>query len=163
MAMKKFLILAIASLCASCSTNLYLCQTSGELTVYQYASTKRPTATTIQSSHHFISKSAKPNSKGFYKVVYGNIKGYVYKPTLTKQLAFISHWPYTYTAYFVFSPEFGYYRPGVDSPIRLPPDTPSYALPKSSGYSGGTIHVRGYYRKDGTYVRPHTRSAPRRR
>ena len=28
--------------------------------------------------------------------------------------------------------------------------------------SGGTVHVRGYYRKDGTYVRPHTRSAPRR-
>lgn len=30
----------------------------------------------------------------------------------------------------------------------------------SSG--GGTVRVRGYYRKDGTYVRPHTRSAPRR-
>lgn len=32
--------------------------------------------------------------------------------------------------------------------------TPSY-----SGY--GTVHVRGYYRKDGTYVRPHTRSRRR--
>lgn len=29
--------------------------------------------------------------------------------------------------------------------------------------SGGTVQVKGYYRKDGTYVRPHTRSAPRRR
>lgn len=29
--------------------------------------------------------------------------------------------------------------------------------------SGGTVHVKGYYRKDGTYVRPHTRRAPRRR
>jgi hypothetical protein len=26
-----------------------------------------------------------------------------------------------------------------------------------SGYSGGTVQVSGYYRKDGTYVRPHTR------
>jgi hypothetical protein len=26
--------------------------------------------------------------------------------------------------------------------------------------SGCTVHVRGYTRKDGTYVRPHTRSAP---
>lgn len=26
--------------------------------------------------------------------------------------------------------------------------------------SGGTVSVRGYTRKDGTYVRPHTRSAP---
>ena len=35
----------------------------------------------------------------------------------------------------------------------------------SSNYtpSGGTVQVKGYYRKDGTYVRPHTRSAPRRR
>jgi uncharacterized membrane protein YgcG len=36
------------------------------------------------------------------------------------------------------------------------------------GVSGGgcsgscSVHVRGYTRKDGTYVRPHTRSAPRR-
>ena len=29
--------------------------------------------------------------------------------------------------------------------------------------TGGTVSVRGYMRKDGTYVRPHTRSAPRRR
>lgn len=29
------------------------------------------------------------------------------------------------------------------------------------GYCG-PVHVRGYYRKDGTYVRPHTRSLPRR-
>lgn len=29
--------------------------------------------------------------------------------------------------------------------------------------SGGTVHVKGYYRKDGTYVRPHTRSAPRKK
>lgn len=31
------------------------------------------------------------------------------------------------------------------------------------GRSGGSTYVRGHYRKDGTYVRPHTRSAPRRR
>ncbi|WP_434384025.1 hypothetical protein [Melittangium boletus] len=31
-----------------------------------------------------------------------------------------------------------------------------------SGYSGGgRVHVRGYYRKNGTYVAPHTRSRPR--
>jgi hypothetical protein len=28
-------------------------------------------------------------------------------------------------------------------------------------YLGGRVHVRGYYRKDGTYVRPHTRRRPR--
>ncbi|MGO3892425.1 MAG: hypothetical protein ACTJHW_15750 [Paenalcaligenes sp.] len=29
--------------------------------------------------------------------------------------------------------------------------------------SGGSVRVKGYYRKNGTYVRPHTRRAPRRR
>jgi hypothetical protein len=37
----------------------------------------------------------------------------------------------------------------------------TYARPAPSGSSGGgTVYVRGYTRKDGTYVRPHTRSAP---
>ncbi len=31
------------------------------------------------------------------------------------------------------------------------------ATPSYSGYSGGTTYVNGYYRKDGTYVRGHTR------
>jgi hypothetical protein len=42
----------------------------------------------------------------------------------------------------------------------------SYSSPRSSSSrrSPGTeVHVRGYTRKDGTYVQPHTRSAPRRR
>jgi hypothetical protein len=34
------------------------------------------------------------------------------------------------------------------------------AQPASYG-GGGRVHVRGYHRRDGTYVRPHTRSRPR--
>ena len=34
------------------------------------------------------------------------------------------------------------------------------SISRSSSSSGGTVHVRGYTRKDGTYVRPHTRRAP---
>ncbi|HEV7645900.1 MAG TPA: DUF3761 domain-containing protein [Pyrinomonadaceae bacterium] len=43
--------------------------------------------------------------------------------------------------------------------------TPSPARPTdtSNSSSGGTVQVRGYYRKDGTYVQPHTRSAPRKK
>ncbi|MDR0510705.1 MAG: hypothetical protein LBH06_06405 [Rikenellaceae bacterium] len=33
----------------------------------------------------------------------------------------------------------------------------------NSSYGGGSVSVRGYYRKDGTYVRPHTRSTSSRR
>lgn len=37
------------------------------------------------------------------------------------------------------------------------------AIGAHGGGRGGPVHVRGYHRRDGTYVRPHTRSAPRRR
>lgn len=44
-------------------------------------------------------------------------------------------------------------------------DNPRNAGSSGYGYSaptsGGAVHVRGYYRRDGTYVRPHTRSRPR--
>ncbi|MBR6730056.1 MAG: hypothetical protein IKL90_01765 [Alphaproteobacteria bacterium] len=30
----------------------------------------------------------------------------------------------------------------------------------SSFVQAGTVRVKGYYRKDGTYVQPHTRTAP---
>lgn len=39
----------------------------------------------------------------------------------------------------------------------------SLAKSSSGSSSGGTVYVKGYYRKDGTYVSPHTRSAPKRR
>lgn len=31
----------------------------------------------------------------------------------------------------------------------------------NSTSSGGTVNVKGYYRKNGTYVRPHTRRSPK--
>jgi len=34
----------------------------------------------------------------------------------------------------------------------------SYSTPAGSG---GSVYVKGYYRKDGTYVKPHTRSRRR--
>jgi hypothetical protein len=43
--------------------------------------------------------------------------------------------------------------------VSAEPSGSSTSPPSSSG----TVHVNGYYRKDGTYVRPYTRSAPRRR
>lgn len=42
----------------------------------------------------------------------------------------------------------------------VPRSTPTYS---SNSTAGTDVSVRGYYRKDGTYVRPHTRSAPGRK
>lgn len=41
--------------------------------------------------------------------------------------------------------------------------TPVFARSSSDSshsYSGGAVHVRGYFRNNGTYVQPHYRSAP---
>jgi hypothetical protein len=47
--------------------------------------------------------------------------------------------------------------------LGLPPSLPTWSHTQSiaeAGKRSGSVHVRGYYRKDGTYVRPHYRSAP---
>jgi uncharacterized membrane protein len=38
--------------------------------------------------------------------------------------------------------------------------TPTPSTPSVSGSSGKTVHVNGYTRKDGTYVRPYNRRPP---
>lgn len=39
----------------------------------------------------------------------------------------------------------------------------TYSSSSPSNSTGGTVHVKGYFRKNGTYVEPHTRRAPTRR
>ncbi|KJU85477.1 hypothetical protein MBAV_002329 [Candidatus Magnetobacterium bavaricum] len=41
-----------------------------------------------------------------------------------------------------------------------PTDTPTYRKHKNE--HSDTVHVKGYYRKDGTYVQPHTRRSAHR-
>ena len=41
--------------------------------------------------------------------------------------------------------------------------TPNYYKSNSSSYKSKTVNVKGYYRNNGTYVKPHTRSSPKRR
>ena len=48
-------------------------------------------------------------------------------------------------------------------PPKKPAATRSVARPPSSSSSSGRVYVRGYYRKDGTYVKPHYRSKPKKR
>jgi len=45
---------------------------------------------------------------------------------------------------------------GPSSPPPPAADSPSTSPPPSAA-TGKTVHVNGYYRKDGTYVRPHER------
>lgn len=45
---------------------------------------------------------------------------------------------------------------------HLPTPTTNDTPPAAYTPRTGPVHVRGYYRRDGTYVRPHTRRRPRR-
>ncbi|MDB6077482.1 MAG: hypothetical protein JWO82_1229 [Akkermansiaceae bacterium] len=57
---------------------------------------------------------------------------------------------------------------GSDDVLNVPSEsdettaaaTPSYPTSHASGYGGGSVHVSGYYRKNGTYVSSYTRSSP---
>lgn len=51
---------------------------------------------------------------------------------------------------------------GLPATTVRPDPVPSGGSPDYD-YRPKTVNVRGYYRKDGTYVKPHTRRAPRRR
>jgi hypothetical protein len=53
-----------------------------------------------------------------------------------------------------------YHVPASVRTRRAVRDLDSPAAATSTG--SGSVHVRGYYRRDGTYVRPHTRSRGRR-
>ena len=44
-------------------------------------------------------------------------------------------------------------------PIVLAVDL-TFLIPTVEALAGGDVNVKGYYRKDGTYVQPHVRSAP---
>src|SRR5439155_18849094 len=44
--------------------------------------------------------------------------------------------------------------------IGLIPFVPELLIAQKGRSAGGAVHVRGYFRKDGTYVSPHVRSYP---
>jgi hypothetical protein len=48
------------------------------------------------------------------------------------------------------------------APSRADQESSSASSSSPGAASDGRVHVRGYTRRDGTYVAPHTRSAPRR-
>lgn len=66
---------------------------------------------------------------------------------------------------YIFNPSFSSYRkfnPQLDDSLYGYSTTKPKTKPNDAT-TGGSVSVKGYYRKDGTYVKPHTRSTPSRR
>lgn len=133
--MKKNLFLLILTLLfTSCTTNYYTVLLNEDTTIYKNGDSLNFITSVPKNTQVYISN--KSNRKNFKKIKWGNYYGWAYNPNYT-----------TYSSY----------TPVSQSSYR------SIYSPSSSKSSGGSVSVKGYYRKDGTYVKPHTRSAPKRR
>lgn len=131
---KNLFLLIITILFTSCTTNYYTVLLTEDTTLYKNGDTLNFITSIPKKTHVYVSN--KPKRKNFKKIKWGNYYGWAYNPN------YISYSSYK----------------TVSQPAYRTNYTPS-----SSKRSGGSVSVKGYYRKNGTYVKPHTRSAPRRR
>lgn len=119
----------------SCSTNYYTVLLSEDAKMYNSSDSSTVITTIPKGTQVYI--SSEYQKKNYKKIKWKDYSGWVYNPSYT------TYSNYTETNY-------------------QSPTSSSYGSGSSSS-SGGTVHVKGYTRKDGTYVRPHTRSSPSRR
>ncbi len=113
--------------------------------VYFNSNIDSETRETIIAGEPFYMVTTDNNKRGFKKVKYKGKYGYLLKPNYRMYAATRASQSYAVR----------------DSSTHIQSSRTSTYTPARS--SGGTVQVKGYYRKNGTYVRPHTRSAPRRR
>ncbi|WP_160137517.1 hypothetical protein [Chryseobacterium sp. c4a] len=133
--MKKITFFLIILLSMVSCTNYYTVLLTEDTNVYATSSNENIITTIPKDTQVFISNKA--NKKNYKKIKWGNYYGLAYNPSYTSYSAYTSA-----KGYNISTPSNNY--------------TPSTS-------SGGTVYVKGYTRKDGTYVSPHTRSTPRRR
>lgn len=119
----------------SCSTNYYTVLLSEDSKLY--SSTDSSSVVTLIPKDTQVFLSSKSNSNNYKKIKWGNYSGWAYNPSYT-----------TYSNY---------------TPLKTSSNSSTYNYKSNSSSSGGSVSVKGYTRKDGTYVRPHTRSSPSRR
>jgi len=134
--MKKTLLLLVYFLITSCSTNYYFVNIEEDTPIYQNTRNDSQSITFIPKGYSAFVTSG---SKKYRKVKWKNYKGWAINPV--------------------------YSLPTTSNAANSTYQTHSNYTTRNSSTrsSGGTVHVKGYTRKDGTYVRPHTRSAPKRR
>lgn len=131
---KNLFLLIITLLFTSCTTNYYTVLLNEDTTIYKNGDSLNFITSVPKDTQVYI--SSKSNRKNFKRIKWGNYFGWAYNPNYT-----------SYSSY---------------TPVSQPSYRSTYT-PSSSTSSGGSVSVKGYYRKDGTYVKPHTRSAPKRR
>ncbi|MDR6406611.1 MULTISPECIES: hypothetical protein [Chryseobacterium] len=128
--------LSICLFAVSCSTNYYTVSLTEDAKIYPGSDSTNLLAIIPKGTDVYLSPKA--NKKNYKKIKWGNYSGWAHNPVYT-----------TYSNYTSVGSSSGTYPHNYNS--------------RSSSSSSGTVHVKGYYRKSGTYVSPHTRSASSRR
>jgi hypothetical protein len=128
---KVSLLLMFAYLATSC-VNYYSVTVNAETVLYSSGNDESSVVYRVPSGSSVYIKGKK--SKRYRKIKYGNYAGWAYYPDYSAS----SHYSSSSSS------------------------SSSSSTRSSSNYSspGKTVNVKGYYRKNGTYVRPHTRSSP---
>jgi len=140
--MKKILFLTVILLfTVSCTTNYYTVLLTEDTNLYKNSNDGTLITSIPKDTKVYI--SAQSNKKLYKKIKWNNYFGWAYSPN--------------YTSYSPYVPVKNYNRSNTSNPSAN-----SYNYRPNTS-TGGTVNVKGYTRKDGTYVRPHTRSAPRRK
>ena len=137
----NFLVILFLSITLfSCSSIYYVGETSEPIKIYKIIDTTSAVSFTIPAGNKVLTQQ---KSKNYYYIIYDNYKGYAYNPK--------------YTNYHKYNSSVdGVLHRYSSSKQKITRDHNS-----SSNYtSGSSVQVKGYYRKNGTYVSPHTRSNP---
>lgn len=166
--MKRFALAFLVALLmsSSCTTNYYLTVSDTETPIYSTVDGYEQQGI-IEAGKAFVYSGSSSRTPTRYGVVTGYSPRIVtWKPLrkLSKkqleQLAFTGDYGYTYDDVPISSYRYG--RLAATSPSYTPVRSYGSGSTKTTKSTGGTVQVKGYTRKDGTYVRPHTRSAPKR-
>lgn len=157
--MKKiiFILSVLIALVTSCSTSsYYIYQTDSNIELQRTKYNVVPYMYIPKGKHIVIKES----NSTFKKAQYGGNKGYICGTSHLSNPIRISSKDIKLLNF--NSTDSTYYYKGKKlTPTETLNTKSSYAPSRSTGT--GSVQVKGYYRKDGTYVRPHTRKAPTRR
>ena len=136
---KLFYLFLMYTLISSCSVEkYYLCTVDSPVDVY--------------TSADFGSKILTVNPS--QKLIAYNRAGSYRRVSVGQQTGYIR-----YTS---FNSEVQFPKTKLRKFKKLTDTNNGLATKVGTSTSGGAVQVKGYRRKDGTYVKPHTRSAPRR-
>jgi hypothetical protein len=146
------LLFSLCLLFISCSTNYYLYQTANEVPI---STDNIWDEITIPKNKHILVKG----NDGFVRPIkYGNIDGRVWCDYFDNLIK-IQKIKSSELKYLTFdSSDSTYVFKGKK--YKIENTYPSDTNISVSGSHGGSVSVKGYYRKDGTYVKSHTRKAP---